>query len=497
MRVHTVVIASVLGMAASSAAAWSLGPGGAVTTADARVTAADPEKKWESPGADSDTPDQLAVAAKARSEFSVEGTVKLTGRMGHPVIADGRSDDTFVFLNLSAQQEAFGASVTPADVTIVIDRSGSMRGARMDMAIAAARGMVSNMRNGDTVSVVSYDANASVVVPPTRIDPRSRGEVMARVLGVRPGGHTCVSCGVEQALALAPRGRDTAHRVLLLSDGKANRGLSTSSQFASVAQMARRTQSSVTSIGLGIDYDERLLSSLSRQTNGFHHFAERPDQLQPIFEQELEAVSKTVAAAASVDVTLAPGVQLLEVMDRANTRDGNRINVPFGTFTAGTDKTLLLRVRLPAGQQGIRSVGDFALNYTDAATGRRELAQGALEVTVGSQTAELDPTVEARVAQSETVRELDAANALLAAGREDEARVALGRSRSRVKKRRKAASGRGSFAPAAARSFDVQEQTLNDAFKSAGEARTSRLKGDANAPKRASKANTQALNPFL
>ncbi|MEZ4428567.1 MAG: VWA domain-containing protein [Nannocystaceae bacterium] len=497
MRVTTVVLASVLGMITSSALVWSLSPSGGPRVAEAAPRSDAPASPQV---AAPDVTPPAAPVITARTSFSVDGTLRVSGRLGHPVLAEQRVDETYLFVNLAAEVSKPSRSLTPADVTIVLDRSGSMRGSRMDTALAAARGMIASLRDGDTISLIAYDETAEVLVPPTRIDPRTRLQVSAAVSTVGASGSTCLSCGVERALGLVQRGDQSVHRVLLLSDGKANRGMQSMSEFGPMARMARDAQISVSSIGVGTDYDERLLSSLSRGTNGFHYFVEHLDQLGDIFVREMDAVAKTVASAASVEVTLAPGVEVLEVVDRNSTRDGNRVIIPFGAFTAGEEKTLLMRVRLPASAAGVQAVGGIAVSYLDGVTGRHERANGALEVQIGGEKGLLDPTVEARVAQTETVRSLTRVNDLIDAGRDEEARAALDASRSHIQELRAAAASRGAApSPSADRNFDLQEQALEEATKNVDEAERSRAEGARDAPvkrKAASKRNMELLNPF-
>jgi len=498
MRVQTVVFASALGMVASSALAWSLTPTGvreaeAAESVSANATASDAKGN-----------DGLAVTApdssepKVASSFEVDGTLRLSGRLGHETVVANRGDETYLQVTLEAPTEEIGATVTPADVTIVVDRSGSMRGSRMDTALAAARTMVSSLRDGDTVSVVAYNGDAEVVVAPTRLDARTRPQVIRDVFDVRAKGATCLQCGVTEALALAPRSLESNRRVLLLSDGKANRGAQTVGEFTRISESARQLETAVTSIGVGVDYDERLLESLSRATNGSHHFVERLSQLQPIFEQELRSLEKTVASAANVEVTLAPGVQLLEVLERQSTRDGNRVIVPVGSVAVGEEKTILLRVRLPARDAGVRTVGDVALSYNDATTGRLERADGSLQVAFGDATTELDPSVEASIEQFETVREIRAINDLIAAGRDREALDRARRGRARVKKKRKKTLARSdAFLPGASRSFDRQQQAFDFAETNAEEVAAAPATAAPKKRKEASKRNAAQLNPFF
>lgn len=498
MRVHTVVFASALGMVASSALAWSFAPIGVREAEAAEAVSANAS------ASEAETTNKLAVAApedaepEIASSFEVDGTLRLSGRLGHETVVANRGDETYLQVTLQAPTEDIGASVTPADVTIVVDRSGSMRGSRMDTALAAARTMVSSLRDGDTVSVVAYSNDAEVVVPPTRLDARTRSQVIRDVFDIRAAGSTCLQCGVTEALALAPRTFDANRRVLLLSDGKANRGAQTVSEFARISESARQLETAVTSIGVGIDYDERLLESISRATNGAHHFVERLNQLQPIFEEELRSLEKTVASAASVEVTLAPGVQLLEVLERQSTLDGNRVIVPVGSVAVGEEKTILLHVRMPVREEGIRTVGDVALSYTDATTGRLERADGSLQVAFADARTELDPTVEASIEQFETVREIRAINDLIADGRDRDALDRARRGRARVKKKRKSTLSRSdTFLPGASRSFDKQQQAFDFAETNAAEVAAAPEPAAPQRRKEATKRNAAQLNPFF
>lgn len=505
MRVHTLVIASLLGMAGSSGLAWSLAPTASASAGDepraawggAKATADEGEARGEDAAlAVADPADALP---KVRSTFEVDGTIRMEGRLGNATVGSSARETT-LFVHLGTAFDVPTDIAAPAEVAIVVDRSGSMKGSRMRNALAAARGLVSRMRDGDTVSVVGYAEESDLLVAPTRLDSRTRPLVAAALSNVSSRGNTCISCGVSTALDLM-RGDDrTVQRVMLVSDGFANRGVTTAVGFESIAARARSMQTPIATVGVDVDYDERLLGALSRRTNGLHHFVERIDQLAPIFQREVDAVSTTVATAAAVELELAPGVQLLEVLDRDASRDRGHIVVPFGTFAPGEEKTLLVRVRLPAGARGTTAVGDVTLRYTDAATGRRVEAQGRLEGRVGDRTSEVDPNVEARIAQTETVRSIEEANELLDAGRDAEAAELLARSRRRVQTRRKKMPKGGAMMPVAKRSFDRQLDALGSVSSNVQEvqqARQQNSRDEGRKRKAAKKRNLAEANPFF
>ena len=304
--------------------------------------------RWE-PKADDPAP--IAEVGKLlgftpKSEFTAGKTVLMQGRLGHPTLAASRSAETFLHLDLTAAGEDLPATAAPLNLAIVLDRSKSMEGRRMDNAMAAARGMIGRLRTGDTVSVLAYNTRSEVLVPPTTIDERTRTNVLLGLRGIEARGNTCISCGVEDAMALLGRRTGAVNKLLLLSDGEANAGIRDADGFRQLAERARGMNATVSSVGVDVDYNEQLLLAVAQASNGRHYFVESPGSLARIFDDELRSLLETVASQAEVEIALAPGVQMTELFDREFVRDRGRIRVPLGTFARGDNKSVLMRLRV-------------------------------------------------------------------------------------------------------------------------------------------------------
>src|SRR6185436_11493963 len=104
------------------------------------------------------------------SHFTAGKTLTVDARLGHASVESGRSAETLLFASVSGASDtaAQQAGAPPLQLAVVIDRSGSMKGERLANAIAAAVGTVERMREGDTVTVVTFDTEAQIIVPPTR-----------------------------------------------------------------------------------------------------------------------------------------------------------------------------------------------------------------------------------------------------------------------------------------------------------------------------------------
>lgn len=468
MKLATVALLSTLGMALTSAGVWALTPPANATTPTPALAVTAPRPTPTDSPRTSLLDDLLpGTTQSSGATFTSGSTLMLEGRLGHATLDATRDNETFLMLNVQAAAEELARTAVPVNLSIVIDRSRSMEGRRLENALAAARGMVRRLRDGDTVSVVTYNTETSIVVPATVLDARSRDDVLFALRGVEAQGHTCISCGIETGLAVMGR-RAGVSRMLLLSDGEANAGIRDVPGFQRLAEDARSRDVAISSIGVDVDYNERVMFAVAQSSNGRHYFVENEAGLPRIFDEELDSLVRTVASRAEVEVDLAPGVQLLEVMDRSFTRDGNRIFVPFGAFAQGDNKTLLVRLRVPRGQVGDRPVADVRMRYEDLTRQSPGDCQGSLHAQLTDDTRDvspLDPLVESRVARSETSAALVRANELFAEGDVAAAQRTIDSSRGRIRNRKTAASSKANAAqqPKLDQDFENQLEALEQA----------------------------------
>lgn len=313
----------------------------------------------------------------------------------------------------------------PVNLSLVIDRSGSMRGTRLNNAIQAATTAVDRLNDGDVVSVVAFDTKTSVIVPTTTIGPGTRGRILSDIRGLTLGGDTCISCGIEDGLALLEQTAGKVTRMIVLSDGDANSGVRDVPGFRSIAQRARDRGVSITTIGVDVDFNEKILSAIAQESNGRHYFVENDAALARIFEEEAQSLTSTIASGAEVAIDLAPGVELDRVFDRSFRRAGNRVFVPLGAFASGDVKTVLLKVRVNGKDAGAAPVAGVEMTYRDLVANNDARCEGKLGVEItdnAAEASELDAIVAGRVQRSETASALKQANFLFQQGRVVEAR---------------------------------------------------------------------------
>ena len=453
MRIKTVGWLAAAAMTLTSLTVWSVTPPGGFA-----------EKLTESANHGAiDGPEVELDSWK----FVTGETLKVEGRLGHSTMSSAQDSETYLYVNAQAAADAKATTAAPLNLAIVIDRSGSMSGKRLRNALDAARGMVNRLRDGDSVSVITYNTRAETLVPSTTISRGAREQVNARIETVVAGGDTCISCAIEAGMD-ALRGRNGIQRMLLLSDGQATNGVRDVNGFRRLAETARDMGCTISSVGVDVDYNEQIMTAIAIQSNGRHYFVENDAALSSIFDQELQSLVRTVATGAEMRLRLAPGVELMQVYDRAFRREGDTLVIPMGTFTAADNKTLLVKVRVPRGADGGRAIADVSLNFDDLALGKKVSTKGALLAKLSSDSStlsELDPLVSGRLQRAETAATLREANKLFAKGNVRQARARLDKTRDRVRK------SRGRFAPNAApkrqaeleQDFDRQLAALDDA----------------------------------
>jgi Ca-activated chloride channel family protein len=419
MKANKVAALAALGMLLTSVSVYSLTPpGGLRATGGAPPSHRSvPEKLPEQPT------DSTPIA-----HFSAGSTLMIEGRLGHPRLSRSAQGETFMMLEVKSADGPKGRVSAPVNLALVIDRSGSMKGSRIRNAVSAATAAVDRLNDGDVVSVVTFDTQVQVVVPPAAIGPGSRERVAASIRGITLGGDTCVSCGIEEGMALIERTPGKVNRMIVLSDGDANHGVRDVPGFRAIAQRAMSRGIPVTTIGVDVDYNEKIMAAIAQDSNGRHFFVANDADLSRVFEAEAEGLTATVASGAEVVIDLAPGVELDRVFDRAFRRSGDRIIIPLGTFGPTDVKTVLLKVRAPSQIEGTLPIASVDLAYRDIASNTDGHAAGklALEITSSEGGAtDLDPVVNGRVQRSETAAVLKDANGLFEQGRVEEAKRKL------------------------------------------------------------------------
>lgn len=282
-------------------------------------------------------------------------------------LLQGADGQTYLGVWVAVPEILAVADRPPMALSLVIDRSGSMSGDKIVNARLAARDFVSRMRDGDMLSVFAYDDTVMHVFGPSVLEPASREIVSARINALQPGGSTNIYGGMlaaQQALSTTPASHPI-RRTILVSDGLANVGPSSPEEIGMIGARGTDMGIQVTTIGVGMDYDERLMLTVAMRGAGrFYHLAE-PAQMASILAQELDYMNRTVATGAILEIVPTAGVQILGAEGIEVRHEGNRVVLPLGALYSRQRREVLLRVQADTSAQGSRALGQVRLRYAD------------------------------------------------------------------------------------------------------------------------------------
>ncbi len=289
--------------------------------------------------------------------FSLRGDVVL--------VPAGRPATRYVLLTVTAPEHAGGAAGAgdtagrrPShNVSFVLDRSGSMGGAKIDLAREAVARALGMLRRDDRFSLVVYDNVVDVVVGRTEASAEATRNAVARLAEIEARGTTDLEAGwragCEQA---APHVADEpAGRCLLLTDGLANAGLTDQAELVARAAALRDRHIVTSTFGVGADFDEELLQKLAAASGGHFYFIEHPAQIPDLLTSELGEALDVVAHGATAAVQLPAGVtaEPLTRLEWCPTDGG--IRVALGDLVSGQQMEVVLKLTVPAAPAGRRT----------------------------------------------------------------------------------------------------------------------------------------------
>jgi Ca-activated chloride channel homolog len=262
------------------------------------------------------------------------------------------------------------------NLAVVIDRSGSMADARkLEYVKAAVHQLVDRMGPDDVLALVAYDHQVQVPWPACRIDG-NRETIHRIVSSLYPGGRTFLSGGMEEGYrqARAMRGRGTVSRVILLSDGLANVGVTSRGALRERASMMSEQGVSISTFGVGFDFDEELLAMTAAGGGGNYEYLGDPERIAAGLDREFRTASRIAASEVEIIIRLRPDCRFGTVLGREWRQEGDAYIIRLGDLSAGERRTVFAGLNVGGDSPGRREVGEVALRYLDPATSKRVTA---------------------------------------------------------------------------------------------------------------------------
>ncbi len=319
----------------------------------------------------------ISLSASSAISKQAPPWVKCRVETDRAVLPAGGPHKTVVKITLDAPPAPSNIERPPVNLALVLDRSGSMGGSKIERAKEAAIEALRRLGPGDMFSVVIYDHNVQTIVPAQ--NARNLEWIESRIREIRPGGNTALFGGVSQGAAEIRKNLNSnyVHRIILLSDGLANVGPSTPEDLGRLGAALIKENISVTTIGVGTDYNEDLMARLSQKSDGNIYFVESSVDLPSIFAAELGNVLSVVAKKVKLTIEVPEGVTPLKIIGREGRIKGRKVELSMNQLYGDQEKYALVEVEIPAALSGKEmEIARASAAYENPFSHQNEIAKG-------------------------------------------------------------------------------------------------------------------------
>lgn len=298
-------------------------------------------------------PSPIKYQERPFSTGSAETTIHFSSTMGNvyflpPSSPQSGPTEFCLYLEMnSEEQEKQNNERTPLNISLVIDKSGSMKGDNMKYVKIACNSIIKELDKEDKLSVIVYNNSSQVLVktiPMTHPD-----SVIAKINAVVADGGTNIEGGLVKGYAelVANYDKKAVNKLILLSDGMANAGITNPVQLAAIASEKKlKNNISLSSFGVGREFNENLMNSLAESGNGNYYFIDSAGKVESILAQEFNEIMNIQGMNGKITVQLPKGISLIKSYGYTVTQNNNTLNIELGDIFPYDSKGILLKFRI-------------------------------------------------------------------------------------------------------------------------------------------------------
>ena len=255
------------------------------------------------------------------------------------------------------------------DMVVVLDRSGSMSGKKIEDSRRAVLELIAHLAPGDRFGLVSYSDNVTRNAPLTAINDATRSQLMAAAAAIQPGGNTNLAAGLQEGIEVLRAGRAAADgqvrhgKIILISDGLANQGVTNPEAIAAMAGAASSQDFGVSALGVGSDFNELLMTRIADRGAGGYYFLEDPQRIAAVFLKESLETKTALARNIELRIPLPDGVQIQDAAGYPVEVAGNVALFRPGDLLPGKSRTLHVALRVPTSAENSYDIKGISAIY--------------------------------------------------------------------------------------------------------------------------------------
>src|SRR5438874_661452 len=282
--------------------------------------------------------------------------MKIIANLDRRLVESTSTTERYLRVQIIAPDKTAPGTRLPLNLALIIDRSGSMSGTKLEKAKEAAIYCLRNLTGADRAAIIAYDDDVRVVSPSKALTPETKNQMIADVRMIQSGGSTNLGGGWltgAQEVANHVHEANYLSRAILLSDGLANVGIVEPEQLEHHATELRKRGVSTTTMGIGADFNEDLMERMAIKGGGHFYFIEDGRQIPDFLHRELGEVLSTVSRRVTLELNLPSDVEAIMLNTFEMDRHGEGVRVRLDDMIAGESRSVLFKLTIQPGSVGV------------------------------------------------------------------------------------------------------------------------------------------------
>ncbi|MEE9611892.1 MAG: VWA domain-containing protein [Desulfatiglandales bacterium] len=296
------------------------------------------------------------------------GVVTLSGHLTQGKILYGGDGTAALSLTMTADDvlDLDKGDDRHVDMVVVLDRSGSMGGDKIVNARYAVLDLLSRLSAKDRFALITYSDGVRRDSNLVKVTSENRQQLQVKIRKIATGGSTNLGAGLREGinvLLAAQNNGNSASKIILISDGLANRGITSLASLGTMASVAVEKEFAISTVGVGIDFNEQLMTYVADRGTGNYYFLENPQSFARVFQKEFQDTRRTVATSIEIRVPLADGMSVTSASGYPiEIKENQAIFYP-GDLLSGQIRKVFLTLRLPTDKEGTIEIGGINARY--------------------------------------------------------------------------------------------------------------------------------------
>ena len=314
----------------------------------------------------------------------------LTAETDRGLIDAAGGSERFLEVTITAPRQESVVERPAVNTALILDRSGSMAGEKLEFAKRAAIHVLDTLTERDRVAIVIYDDEISVLSRSEPVTASNREKMKREIRNLGAGNSTNLGGGwLRGAQEVADNLQESGvNRALLLTDGLANVGIVDPQELAKHASELRQRRVSTSTFGIGLGFNEYLLESMAEHGGGKFYYIDSPDRIPSIFGEELGELLSVTAREVMLRVFAPASVKLELLGSLPHEKRDECLSIPIGDLCSGERQTLYLKVLTPPGSFGDRI--EFRMEASYAGTDNAARVERSKAVLTYSSASEVE-----------------------------------------------------------------------------------------------------------